>query len=103
MVSGRSDIGDQFNSHLGGSEWSERNVGGLFCTVYKWPDDGVEIVCPDGNEGSLPANVSVELFLQVNEGIVRFLVKRHTSQHGRHCKRTDGLCLRRARSGGGEV
>lgn len=50
-------------------------------------------MCPNGDQGSLAAQVLVQLVLQVDEAVVAHRVERDAPQNGGNCKRPDQRCL----------
>ena len=50
-------------------------------------------MCPNGDQGTLAAQVLVQLVLQVNEAVVAHRVESDAPQNGRHCERPDQRCL----------
>lgn len=64
------------------------------CTVGRAHLEGVEVVRADRNERALPAQVLVELVLEVDEAVVRRLVEGDPPEDGRDDKRPDERRLR---------
>ncbi len=61
------------------AEWLEVDVVGRECSVQEGSLDSVKVVCANGNQRALAADVLVQLLLQINEAIISLLRHHHTT------------------------
>ena len=74
---------------VGRFEGDELNFVGLAGVVVEGSLDGIHVVRADGHQGPLPAEVAMELILQIDEGGVPLGGEGDVPQNGTHDKGTD--------------
>ena len=61
---------------------NELELFGVFCNIFEWALDCIQIMCSNGSVLSCPAKGIMKFFLCGNEGFIGLLIKSDISQDG---------------------